>query len=58
MSFIWCGSSIILGLILLAVGIVNKVKMQIPFVGTISGPLGAILIILGFVGGVFGFCPI
>ena len=57
MAAVWCVSSILLGILFLAAGIGIKVKMDIPYIGTASGSLGAVLIVLGFAGGVIGFCP-
>ncbi len=58
MAVAWCVGSIIFGLLLIAAGIGLKVKMDIPYIGTISGSLGAVLMVMGFAGGILGFCII
>jgi len=58
MAAVWCVGSIIIGLLLIVAGIGLKVKMDIPHLGTISGSIGAVLLVMGFAGGILGFCVI
>jgi len=58
MATVWCVGSILLGLLLLAAGIGIRIRMGIPYLGTASGSIGAVLIVLGFSGGILGFCPL
>jgi len=58
MCVFWCIASIVAGVAFLAFGTTSRVRIHVMRMGIINGSLGGVLILLGFLGGVMGFCAI
>jgi hypothetical protein len=58
MSVLWCAISVIVGVLFIALGIAGRLKLEIPNIGKISGSVGAVLVVLGILFGMLGYCPL
>ncbi|MBW2980123.1 hypothetical protein KY360_01755 [Candidatus Woesearchaeota archaeon] len=52
----FCGISIVVGIGLIVAGVGGSIKIKNKIVGVISGSTGGVLIALGILLGVLGFC--
>lgn len=52
----FCIALIVAGLIFLLMGIGGTIGLRIPQLGYVGGPTGVVLILLGFVFKMMGFC--